>query len=549
MMAAKERRVRRKGLSEEAKRAVEQLRSPSRSIPGLGFLHDSATAPLAALGELAEPHALPTIARFLVARRQRVRSAAARAVAATLDAIPIKDLPWLDQMLRGRSEYSTWPASSTGWVVTRDRTDDPEGAGLRLHSMHPSGYVREAALRAMRAEAHGAELPFVLLRLNDWVPEVRAVATQLAIERSTVDHARSIVECLPLILRLPTLGRANHRIVVEALLAVLARQEAVPELLNATRSHDRDIRLAAFRMLAGAQGGDRASAFRGAIGDPDPVVRLWAVIAAGTQLPDAELEDLLAAAERDRYGRVRGAALGIRLQRFPDTPASVLHRHLFDRNASVRAHAQHQLRTRYGEDVASLYRSAITEGGWTLVPALLGLGEVGTDADVPALMPIVVGAPNGPRAAAIRSVGRLAKVPPVAELMQAMRHETGRVSRMARWALSRRAGVIPAALAIDLYNQARSRDVRCQALSLLASLALWDVLPTILEASASRDDRERELGRRFLEQWLVRSVGGQVRPDRTQWLRCRAAFEEHRRGMLAAHVPRIEFVLRVDEPR
>ena len=49
-------------------------------------------------------------------------------------------------------------------------------APLGIMSYHPSGFVREAAVRALARRTDGREVPFLVLRVNDWVAEVRAVA-------------------------------------------------------------------------------------------------------------------------------------------------------------------------------------------------------------------------------------------------------------------------------------------------------------------------------------------------------------------------------------
>ena len=54
-------------------------------------------------------------------------------------------------------------------------------APLGIMSYHPSGFVREAAVRALARRTDGREVPFLVLRVNDWVAEVRAVAPARAV--------------------------------------------------------------------------------------------------------------------------------------------------------------------------------------------------------------------------------------------------------------------------------------------------------------------------------------------------------------------------------
>ena len=104
---------------------------------------------------------------------------------------------WLDQTLRrgcrqngpgGRAAFEAWDRLRPGWLT--QAAQEPQGLVVLLAaSMHHSGYVRQAAVQLLArwslqtpvAEGleAGAEVPFVLLRLNDWVGPVQQAAGRL----------------------------------------------------------------------------------------------------------------------------------------------------------------------------------------------------------------------------------------------------------------------------------------------------------------------------------------------------------------------------------
>jgi hypothetical protein len=92
--------------------------------------------------------------------------------------------------MRERSPYnwsypSPWAELKPGQLNLLQRFEGESVFALGVASMHYSGYVRDAALRRLSDTQDGSELPFLLLRLNDWVEEVRQTALALVRLRVT----------------------------------------------------------------------------------------------------------------------------------------------------------------------------------------------------------------------------------------------------------------------------------------------------------------------------------------------------------------------------
>src|SRR5688500_7969966 len=109
------------------------------------------------------------------------------ALAARLDAMPALALASLDATIRRLA----WKAP--GW----------RRAALRLATMHPDGRVRQKAIRRLGAR----DARCLLLRVNDWVPEVRAAARR-ALARC---DATALVSALPLLERARQWQRVGDR--------------------------------------------------------------------------------------------------------------------------------------------------------------------------------------------------------------------------------------------------------------------------------------------------------------------------------------------------
>src|SRR3954447_18043505 len=126
---------------------------------------------VAALGEC---EAIPYLAPLFVAGTPVEIAAVGEAIGSLLSSATTEDLFRLDTSIR---EYAFWTADDSPWrrfAVSRVPAESNAVANivlLKLLSMHADGYLREVALRSLNAIHDGSEIPFLLLRLNDWVPQ------------------------------------------------------------------------------------------------------------------------------------------------------------------------------------------------------------------------------------------------------------------------------------------------------------------------------------------------------------------------------------------
>jgi hypothetical protein len=128
-------------------------------------------------------------------------SAVARAAARTIDILvssaSIKELVGIDEAVR---QTWRWRANEL-WRAIGDVDALPmdlqhPAAVLGAISFHDDGHVREAAVRRLVALREGDELPFLLLRANDWVEPVRLMAREAVQQRLRPEYAKRFVDCL-----------------------------------------------------------------------------------------------------------------------------------------------------------------------------------------------------------------------------------------------------------------------------------------------------------------------------------------------------------------
>lgn len=182
-------------LSENTRLLIESLYKP---VPLLRRSTKHKLATLGLIGQARETAAIPDIAPLLMDGNKDMAQATARVVSSLGALLKPGELPWLDQVMRDRSPYrwsypSAWADLKPGQLDKVCRFLAISTFPLGLASFHFNGHVRESAVRPLGDVFNGTELPFLLLRLNDWVPQVRGTAGE--------SHTRPVKGRLCLFLR------------------------------------------------------------------------------------------------------------------------------------------------------------------------------------------------------------------------------------------------------------------------------------------------------------------------------------------------------------
>jgi HEAT repeat protein len=125
---------------------------------------------------------------------------------------------------------------------------DPAQA-KRVSTLSANGRNREKAIRALAASADKGALPFILLRLNDWVPQVRTAAEKWFDTLGDLITAPDLVESLPILAALSerSQGASSKRVVL--LLERVANEAPTEELVKSLLNGDPRARVLALLIL------------------------------------------------------------------------------------------------------------------------------------------------------------------------------------------------------------------------------------------------------------------------------------------------------------
>ncbi|MBV9927310.1 MAG: HEAT repeat domain-containing protein [Acidobacteria bacterium] len=521
-----------RNVSAQTAALIERLNTPASLWEKITSKRDDAEL-IEQIADEGEPAAVVDVAPFVLSENPYVARAAAAAVDRLLSAVTPDDWAGLDSIFRERSPYTgryrmEWHRLAPKDLDRLERFADQRNTLLGLASFHKSGYVREEAVHRLARSDGGAELPFLLIRLNDWVGKVRETARQAIIPRLSPRYGASFVENLPLVARLGLAARDDHGPFVEAVESLLKSDKCLNALLSGLESDDRSVRRICFRLAAEAENSDTRALLERALAEPDTVIRLWAARRVSEGIAGGAAEGLLELMKGDHFMPVRREALRTFVNRVPEKARAELRRALFDQHASVREEARFHLRKAGEADFASIYRTALADAAvGDLYSAVGGIGETGTASDDLLVLPYALRGSTKVRRAAIKSLAKLNGDGHLALFVDALKDETPTVSREARKALAGRATAVGGGRLWDVFSVSSQPHVRRNALHLLARLGKWDGIHYLIRATGDTDERIAEASRLGVVRWLSRFNRSFSAPTPEQVSRLESALREH----------------------
>jgi hypothetical protein len=241
-------------------------------------------------------------------------------------------------------------------------SNDADRIYAGLFTFHRSGFIREAALRLIVSDDSPVVVPFILMRLVDWVEPVRLLAEVTIRDRLIAKYAGAVARCLALMERLERglRFRSEYSSWIENF---LKRPECAAALMrHLSRS------LKAYQLALDSPAISAREVIEQGIDSPAVVVRKWAILTALERLPESR-EKWLRRAAMDSYRPIRAIAFESAKESF-----------LLDRSASIRRASQ----------AASALPARLRDGvPADLDVAILGLAETGDGNDRALIAPLI----------------------------------------------------------------------------------------------------------------------------------------------------------------
>lgn len=239
---------------------------------------------------------------------------------------------WLERLKSRSTSGDYWEDRRHHEALETLATVSDEGEWIKL-SGHSNGFVREVAVRELSKQSSPATLAALLERVNDWVPQVRKLATEGVRQYLAVEHAQALLYALPQIMALAECQRADHGPTLAAARSALQAAQVRNQVEAAFISNQGKTARFLFELLLEVSDGS-PHLLEKALAHREMIVRQLAVLACQA-LQTEQAVPLLQQALNTPGASVRVRAVQVLLQRLDD-PRVLLRSALLDASAAVR---------------------------------------------------------------------------------------------------------------------------------------------------------------------------------------------------------------------
>jgi HEAT repeat protein len=437
------------------------------------------------IGDSGEAHAIPDLLSYAFAPNRDVQAEARSAIRRLFERSPLEQLPALDEALRtGWAHVEDWYGLKPSVEKVKGRDPD-DFILLALMSAHRSGYVRAEVIHCLGKDSSEMAVPFLLVRLVDWVEPVRRAADLELIDKLQPQYGSIFVQCLGLLERLSeqTRFRPAYREWVRELLKRPACAEQVTAGLD---SNQRAVRRACYPIAASNPALNVKSVLDRALVESDVAIRRWAFASGPTMWLGDEI-DWTRRAANDAYPPIRQGAFDSLAR--TEVSSEEISKFFFDRCTGIRRACQALCMERFGIAPVEIYREALAGGNSKRTEiAVRGLAETGSPGDVRRLLEILNHRSARVRSAAVHGLGVL-KVEQIDEkLLERISSDSRSVAREATSVLLLRKSVSPGAISAAA-KQNPDGQAQLAVLRQMWRAGKWVQLRLYLESAAS-DNRE-----------------------------------------------------------
>lgn len=414
-------------------------------------------------------------------------------------------------------EWSRLYAEFREMILKRDQIGRLQGLPpdvavelLGAATLCSNGYTREAALQALADLRHPRAVPYTLLRLGDWVAEVRDAASRTLGGLLRLDIADELLTHYHLVDRLSGFQRVKADQSIAEIRRVLLSPESRAAIHRALESKHAPCRLRAYRILEDQM--DEPTWTQAAT-DPDSSIRHWSVrqlSRSALVVPPERVARLL----RDKANIVSAAMIRTLTPAQAIEQRDVLIDLVFSDSLTVRNAARFALCITAMPDLAVEARLRLAASDPVSAPSgvLASLGEIGSEADCQLVLSFLGSPRSRVREAAVRTLIRLGRGAYMKRILPFLNDPSGRVRRAAARALSE-PELAQWTPTIRRILETGSEGGQVQSLAVLIRQSGWNPVPDLLRGLVSDYARVREAAWQHIHEW-VKTIGvrGWIRP-------------------------------------
>ena len=460
---------------------------------------------------------------------------AARALREALDTLSYSEIVCLDKQIRQTTSMEwdiNWRELNISSFFTTHMDTQEKRALVVFSSFNPNGYIREQAVKLM--QDYDKTLPFIILRQNDWVLQVRQAAIVAYTYRMQRLFDGELLAALPFAEKLNRGSRGAHDEFTKLFFSALTSSEHSQDLIHGLRSKDIRTRRICIDALFRVNPPKTALAFAHLANESEPFLR--AKIFRKLSSLEQDLNDVIGVFLQDKYPLNRLLAFQYILEKeqsigglvvadnaVAGNAFDVAKKLLLDKNAMVRAAAQQTVQAREPQfDFRGFYLDNLGEN---TAAAVCGLGEKGHALDAVVLNEYL----SDTRVLVVKSA--------MVSLIKL--DEDNSIHAITEKLDNSRAGITKTAgklvMKTSLPNYGRVREIliatsykhtKLKCLDILFSAPKWSSILFMLETLSSNDEYIREKSLTAIAGWLFRFNRSFSSPSEEQVVRIKQMIQK-----------------------
>jgi len=369
---------------------------------------------------------------------------------------------------------------------------------LAIASMNTNGYVREAALSQILRNGLSEELfPFVLIRLGDWVTNVRAKARDNFNQTLKKGDYKVISNNLGLIFWLKKVKRVDLSEAYSKAIELLLIERPKETLAKFSELSEKDRFNLCDEMLK--LNPIRQEIVDALVSDKSYLVR--SKLAKNIHRIENRSE-IIAILQKDKSGIVRQRCLESRLKINSEVAQIDFESLLNDKSAAIRNLARFNLKDS-GIDFLDYYKKGLSDALLS-ESSIYEIGEIGSKADVDCLLPFLESESNKLKRAAIRSIFKLDASRLTSYLINELSASVKSIRRLAIKHLS----ILPSDEVLERCREIyKTNDVELKVsmLAFFGRVGDYRVLPDLLLGIGDSDERIANVAWGCLIDWVRQS--------------------------------------------
>ncbi|MCC5013897.1 MULTISPECIES: HEAT repeat domain-containing protein [unclassified Legionella] len=348
--------------------------------------------------EITDPNAIYPFIPLMFAKNRMVSKLANEKVHALLNQVPLHLLSKIDEKIRNSNFSKHYNQLSEYWynlkpsIVDSYRGHSTEFVViLKSLCCHPNGYIRYKAIKTLAENSIAEAIPFLIIRANDWVEEIRILCFSTLnrlITKELIDH---FIELLPLLKQLEIKTRKEHlfdRLELIRKIESLLASQCSDALFKKINSQEIIIARYAFAILAKADS-KIEQLLTTTLNNRDIVIKVNAFNLAQDQYDSDQFLIYLNKIKDDKLMPIRKRVLYAFIERYPNQAKGILEQALLDRSRSIRHLSRYYLKQLGISEFSNYYRDAINRQDKPIKLAILGLSESGNKDDFRSIQPLI----------------------------------------------------------------------------------------------------------------------------------------------------------------